>query len=70
MFIAVEPRFKEPLYNEFLRIKNDFLQLRQSYKKYIEQNVDVTNLDNFSSNPHYDKHNPETQTQNIPQHNK
>ena len=47
MFIAVEPWFNEPLYNEFLRIKNDFLQLRQSYKKYIEQNLGITNLDNF-----------------------
>ena len=47
MFIAVEPGFSEPLNKEFLRIKNDFLQLRQNYEKYIEQNLDITNLDNF-----------------------
>ena len=47
MFIAVEPRFKEPLYNESLRVTNDFLLLRQNYKKYLEQNLDITNLDNF-----------------------
>ena len=47
MFIAVEPWFNEPLYNEFLRVTNDFLLLRQNYKKYIEQNLDITNLDSF-----------------------
>ena len=32
----MEPRFNEPLYNEVLGIKNDFLQPGQNYSKCIE----------------------------------
>ena len=33
IFITVELRFNEPLYNEVLGIKNDFHQPRQNYSK-------------------------------------
>ena len=33
LFVTVEPRFNEPLFNEVLDITNDFLQPGQNYSK-------------------------------------
>ena len=42
VYSTVEPRLNEPLYNEALGITNDILQFGPL--KYMEQNLDITNL--------------------------
>ena len=65
---TVKPWFNEPLYNEVLDITNYFLQPGQNYSKmFMEQNLDSPT--SIYWNPHYNKHNPEAQSQNIPRYN-
>ena len=43
---TVEPQFNEPLYNKFLDInERSFFSLAKVTIKYMEQNLDITNLD-------------------------
>ena len=49
--------FNEPLFNEVLDITNDILCPGQSYSKM------------YGIEPRYNEHNPEAQTQNLPQYN-